>query len=174
MKILIAYDSKTGTAKDCAELLAKQFSYHSVKLFDLREGSPNLSDFDFAIVGGSIRMGKFSKNMRSFIEKEKDSLLRVGHAFFICCCIPDEAEGYIRKNIPQELRESAVTAENFGGELCPEHHRGIEKLFVKIARKSMMTNDEVNYPSEFKTLPAILPDTISFFADKVRDSFAEK
>ena len=174
MKILIAYDSKTGTAKDCAELLAKQFPHHSVQLSDLREGRLDLSDFDFVIVGGSIRMGKFSKNMSGFINDEKDSLLGVGHAFFICCCIPDEADKYIQKNIPEELRESAVITENFGGELRPERHRGIEKLFVKIARKSMMTNDEVNYPSEFKTLPAILPDTISFFADKIKESFAEK
>lgn len=174
MKILIAYDSKTGTAKECAELLARHFSQHTLALVDLREGRPAILDYDFVILGGYVRMGKFSKNMSSFIKDEKDSLMKIGHAFFICCCIPDEAEGYICKNISKELRDSAVIADNFGGELRPERHRGIEKLFVKLARKYMQTNDDVNCPNEFKTLPAILPDSISHFADKIKESFAEK
>lgn len=173
MKILIAYDSKTGTARECAEMLAGHFSYHETELLDLREGRAPLADFDFAVIGGSIRFGKLSKNMRAFLREEKDSIIRCKRAFFICCADPEEAEKYITRGFGEELLSGAVAAESFGGELRPERHRGIEKLFVKMARKSSMKTDDINYPNEIKTPPAILPDRISYFADKIRDSFTE-
>lgn len=173
MKILIAYDSKTGTARECAEMLAGHFSYHDTELFDLRGGIPRLSDFDFVIIGGSIRFGKLSKNMRAFLREERESIIQADRAFFICCAEADEAEDHIVRGFGEQLLSGAVAAESFGGELRPERHKGIERLFVKMARKSSMKTDEINYPNEIKTPPAILPDRISYFADKIRDSFAE-
>ena len=172
MKILIAYDSKTGTARECAELLSAHFKGHTVELFDLRQGRPELSGCDFAIIGGSVRMGKLPNGMTSLINEKKDVISGIPHAFFICCCIPENAEKYICKGIPGELRESAVASESFGGELRPSRHRGLEKLLVILARKNIQGGNSVDYPNEFKTMPAILPDAISSFADKIKKSFA--
>ena len=174
MRIVIAYDSKTGTARECAEKLGRFLSGHEVSLCDLKESAPQLSEFDFAVVGGSVRFGKLSKTVREFALSEREQLLKMGHAFFICCCDSDEAEGYIKSGFPRELRESAVICENFGGELRPERHKGLEKLFVKIARKNSMKTDDINYPNEIKTPPSVLPETISYFSDKIKESFGEK
>ena len=154
--------------------MASHFVGHTADLFDLRGGRPIVSDYDFVVIGGSVRMGMLPKYLTGFIKEEKEAIEKTAHAFFICCCIPEDAEKYIRKGIPRELRESAVVTDNFGGELRPERHRGLEKLFVMLARKNMQSGDSVNYPNEFKTMPAILPDTISAFADKIKNSFAEK
>ena len=174
MKILIAYDSKTGTARECAEMLAGHFKGHAADVFDLRQGIPALDRYDLAVIGGSVRMGKLPKAMSRFIKEEKDAIEKIAHAFFICCCISENAENYMRRGIPCELFESAVVADNFGGELRPERHRGLEKLFVALARKNIQGGNSVDYPNEFKTMPAILPDSISAFADKIKKSFAEK
>ena len=173
MKILIAYDSKTGTARECAELLGKQLNSHNVTFFDLGKGAPTLSEFDFAVIGGSIRFGKLGGAARSFLSEQKDEIGKMKHAFFICCAEFDEAEEHIKRNFDAELRKSAVICSSFGGELRPERHKGIEKLAVKLMRKSILSSEDINYPSEIRTMPAILPDTIAYFADKIKDSFAE-
>ena len=174
MKILIAYDSKTGTARECAEMLGGHFKGHDVCLFDLRRGRPSLDEYDLAVIGGSVRMGKLPKVLNAFVKEEKDKIATMPHAFFICCCIPESAENYIKKGIPSELLKGAVATDNFGGELRPERHRGLEKFFVILARKNIQGGNSVDYPNEFKTMPAILPDSISAFADKIKKSFAEK
>ena len=138
MKILIAYDSKTGTARECAEMLAVHFKGHTADIFDLRQGIPALDRYDLAVIGGSIRMGKLPKAMSRFIKEEKDKIANIPHAFFVCCCIPENAENYMRRGIPFELLESAVANDNFGGELRPERHRGLEKLFVAFAMKNQI------------------------------------
>ena len=174
MRILIAYDSKTGTAKECAQKLANQFSQHDTELCNIREEKKNVSEYDFVVIGGSVRFGGLSKILKRFLSEVGEDLKDRGHAFFICCCESDEAEEYIKRGFPKELRDSAVISENFGGELRPERHKGLERLFVKIARKNSMKTDDINYPNEIKTPPAILPETISYFADRIKESFGEK
>ncbi len=171
MKIFIGYDSKTGTVLECAELLKKEFPLHEVTLCDLREEKPDFGGYDFMVIGASIRMGKFSKFTRTLLIERAEEIKRMPHALFLCCGVQEDADDYIKKNFPKELLDSAVIASCFGGELRPERCKGIEKLIIKIARKSMLSNDDIDHPNEFKTMPAILPEKISYFADRIRESF---
>ena len=61
MKILIAYSSKSGTVRECAEELSKKLSTNEVTLADLDTATPDVSGFDIVITGGYVRMGKVSK-----------------------------------------------------------------------------------------------------------------
>ena len=64
MKILIAYASKSGTARAAAELLATHLKNHEVTVTDLEKNDPVLGDFDYIVLGGPIRMGKAHKALR--------------------------------------------------------------------------------------------------------------
>lgn len=171
MKIFIGYDSKTGTAKECAYMLEKEFLLHDVTLFDLRKGVPEISGYDFIVIGGSIRMGRLSGYTTEFLKSCGEIIKNTPHAFYICCGSLEDSDDYIKKNFSKELLSTAVIASCFGGELKPERCRGIEKIIIKLARRYMMTNDDVDHPSEFKTLPSVLPENISYFADRIRDTF---
>lgn len=171
MKIFIGYDSKTGSAKECAYMLKKEFPLHEVTLCDLRGGFADISGYDFVVIGGSVRMGKLSRYTLGLLRNEKEKIKGTPHAFYICCGSATDADGYIRKNFPAELLDTAVISSCFGGELKPERCHGIEKIIIRLARKYMLTNDEIDHPSEFKTMPSLLPEKISYFADRIRDTF---
>ena len=47
MKILIAYASKSGTAKEAAELLAADLQNHTVTVADIEKTDPVPGDFDY-------------------------------------------------------------------------------------------------------------------------------
>lgn len=53
VKTLIAYASKTGTARSCAERLAAYFP--DCVLADLMQTSPNPAAYDIVIIGGGVR-----------------------------------------------------------------------------------------------------------------------
>ena len=59
MKILIAYHSKNGTSEKCAQLLLKQVG--AADLADLKKKTPDFESYDLIVIGGSIRMGMYTR-----------------------------------------------------------------------------------------------------------------
>ena len=68
MKILIAYATKTGTTRECAERLAGHFEFHDVTLADLEQETPDLSAFDAVVIGSNVRANKIHKKVKQFLE----------------------------------------------------------------------------------------------------------
>lgn len=171
-KILIAYASKSGTVKMCAERLARELDGHSIDLVDLNENMPkDIDSYDFVAVGSSIRMGKLQSRAASFIDRFEPVLKKKRTGYFICCGFTDSADEYFANNIPSELLEYAVAYECFGGELDPKKHKGFDRFVVRAVKNSVL--DEGAHDGEMRTanLPAIEPDSISRFASYVRRSF---
>lgn len=170
MKILIAYYSRSGTARTCAELLGRELSNHTVELSDLSSEFPNPEVFDAVVIGSSVRMGKLGKSFIKFVSENANTLASKPHGFFVCGADPDLYSEYIRKAISESLIASAFDVSYFGGELRPEKHKGLEKIAVRIMRDSYTDASDTNDSESASALPTISEPTIAQFADKLKKS----
>lgn len=158
MKTAICYATKTGTTKECAELLKKQIP--SAVLCNIESDKITLDNYDCIIVGGSIRMGKLHKAAAKFIADNKSTLMNKKCAFFICCGFPDQAESFLVQNIDKELLAHSVCAASFGGKMDLDKLSGMDKFIAKAVGNSMK-----NDPNK---VPKILPENIKQFAEAVK------
>lgn len=160
MKTVIFYSSKGGCSKECAEIL-KNFMGKDAIIADVAEQAPDISSFDFVVLGGGVRFGKFYPQMQSFIANHKDEIEKKPYALFLCCGFMDMADEYIEKLYPLSLRQNARFIEYFGGELKPEKHSGFMKFVVRWIRNSIADREEDN------DLPDIIESNISLLATKI-------
>jgi len=113
MRTLIAYSTKGGAAKECAEALADEIG--GCEICDLGENSPNIGEFDIVVLGTGVRMGGAYKPFKRFIDANAKELLTKNIAFFFCCVVMKEFDKMISKNVPAELRNAAFRIGAFGG-----------------------------------------------------------
>ena len=106
MNVLIAYASKTGTTAKCAKILKALVD--DATLCDLTKEKPDLDQYSCVVVGGSIRMGKLHKASKLFVQKNQEILMKKKCAFFVCNCFTEQAEAYLKKNIPEDLMKKAL------------------------------------------------------------------
>ena len=171
MKIVIAYSTKSGTVRECAEKLAKKLAPNEVALADLNLTPPDITGFDIVIIGGYVRMGKISKKMTQFIGENKSVLGETMHAFFLCCGLPESTEYYFEKSIPRELLNSSISNMCFGGDLRIQKQKGLDKIIAKMILSGIKHNNIAEDMNEEMAVPALLPENISRFADEIRHSF---
>ena len=160
MKILIAYATKSGTTRICAEKLAALLPQHEVSLADISVNSDlRPKDFDFTVVGGPIRMGKLHKAAKKFIESSTFEPSR--SAFFICCGLDTNAGEYFKKNFPAPLLENALAYTLLGGELKPDKQSKLDRFLLKAFI-------EANRENEDFVMPTIYTEEIGRLADKIK------
>lgn len=158
MKTAICYATKTGTTRECAELLKKQLE--DAILCNIETDKADLSKYDCIVVGGSIRMGKLHKAASEFIQKNKSILMEKKCAFFICNGFPEQEEAFLVQNIDKELLAHSVCAASFGGKLELDKLKGMDKFIARA-----VTNSMKNDPN---AMPKILPENISKFAEALQ------
>lgn len=168
MKIAIIYASVGGTTRECAELLKKELKTHDVDLFDLSERAPDLSGYDTIVIGFPIRMGKAEKKARNYMKTYLEDLRKSRVAYYICCGFVDCFEEYAERTIPDVLRERAVAISCLGGSLEPSRFKGLDKLVVKAVRAEILGGGENGEQHRDMSLPTIMDENISQFADKIR------
>lgn len=113
MKTLIAYATKSGASRECAELLAAKLT--DCALVDLSKQVPDTQSYDTIILGSGVRMGNIYKPMKSFIEKNRDALLTKKIALYLCNLYPDTFQKSVEKNVSKELLDRAICIESLGG-----------------------------------------------------------
>jgi len=166
MNFLIAYTSVTGTAKECAELLASHLSGHNVTLARLEDKIPPLEEFDAVVIGAPVRFGKPHKALRKFIKSRKDELLATKCAYFLCCAYADRIEEYFLDLLGRKLLGSAFLTVNFGGTLYVDRQKNFfMKQLVKALRNEIEENGENDDESMSRILPTINTTEISKTAD---------
>ena len=163
MKLLIAYAGKSGTAKKAAEELAAALPHHAVTLADLAVEQPDPAAFDYAVVGGSIRMGKAYRPLRRYLSAYGRALADMPHALFLCCAFPDQLEHYQAITFPAALRESAEHQMYFGGELDVSKQKGIDRLLTRMMRSAIQNDEDGEL-----TLPGYLPEHVRLLSDALR------
>ena len=168
MKVLIAYTSKNGVAKRCAEMLAEYLpSFMEYDIVDLSASTPTLSDYGAVVLGGSIRFGSFNKSLKRFLKDNKDRLSSLPTAVFICCGLPHRYDEYAQIVLPRRFVPS-LGVHHFGGELKPEKLRGLDKLIVKRVRASITEADFEDNTTHDLSLPEIIPENIKLVAEELK------
>jgi len=157
MKIIIVYAGKTGTTKECANILADKLN--DVLVIDLVKDNPDISSYDLIIIGSSIRMGMMQASVKKFIKENKELLKTKKTAYYICCAFPENTEENFKRNIPNELLEKAITYDCFGGTMDLSKQKGFDKFVVNMISKSPEGKREIK----------ILEDNINQFANKIND-----
>ena len=123
MKTIICYATKSGAARECAELLTERITDSSV--CDLSKETPDIETADIIIIGSGVRIGKVYKHARKFIEKNLDKLLTKKTAVYLCNGEPGTYDQTVEKNIPEELRSHSLCVTSFGGKApfsSPKNH----------------------------------------------------
>ena len=112
MKTIVLYASKSGAAKECAQLLAEKIP--EAECHSVASRTPDLEGYDRIVLGSGVRMGKIYKAMKKYMEKNLDALMAKEVVLYLCNGYPDTFEKAV-KSIPFELRQAALSIASFGG-----------------------------------------------------------
>jgi menaquinone-dependent protoporphyrinogen IX oxidase len=163
MRLLIAYASKSGCAAQMSALLASNLQNHTVTLCDLSQQTPDPAEFDYVVLGGSIRFNRAHKALRAYLAKYADAITAKPHTVFLCCAFGDQVEHYYRVAFPREVLESAEQRVYFGGDLSLSRQRGFDKLVTRLLRNSIRDGEE-----DGLFLPSLLPEHVRLLAEILR------
>ena len=123
-KTLIAFASKGGATREAAELIAKvlkeQYSLE-VDLFDLKDNTPDLSEYGNVVIGAGVRVGRIYKKALKFMDKDfTDKKV----ALFLSSGEGGDEKGheeaiekYIKNQVLERVNVEPVAAEVFGGRI---------------------------------------------------------
>lgn len=116
MKTLIAYASKYGTTKRCAESIAARIA-GEVDVVDIkRKSAVSLADYDSVVVGGPIYAGKVMSAVPAFCDKHREALLERTVGLFVCCLYEGEtALTELDEAFPAWLNAHAAVRRAVGG-----------------------------------------------------------
>ncbi|MCB2195321.1 MAG: flavodoxin domain-containing protein [Bacteroidetes bacterium] len=146
MKTAIIYATKHGCTDKCAQTLANELDINT-KLFNLESDKKiDLNSYDTIIVGGSIHAGTLNKKVKSFIDKNQNSLAEKKLGLFLCCMYEgDKALEQFQDVFPETLRIKAHAHGIFGGELNFEKMNFLEKAIIKKIANIENSVSNINY-----------------------------
>ena len=174
MKLLILYATKSGTTKTCADLLAREFPRGSVEVLPVARAE-SFDDYDFVILGASVRLGKLHKDMRSFLQKNAEKLPAGRTGCYYCCGLAGDADRYDEKLYPESVLKKSFAVMTFGGELRSEKQKGLfDRLFVRYFRSLALGGGDNGEAREDIALPSIAESNIHVFAEKIKTLCGEK
>lgn len=135
MKTAIVYMSKHGTTEKVVNIISEHLNLQSIDIFNLRNNkSPDVSSYDFVIIGGSIHAGMLQKRVKQFCVKNANILLAKKLGLFLCCMeVGDKAMLQFDNAYPLELRQHAFYTGLMGGECLTEKMNFFERKMVKLA-----------------------------------------
>jgi len=159
VKTLIAYATKSGASKYCAELISKEFE--SPDIIDLtNDANPVVTQYDLIIAGGSVRMGNLHAHLIRFMKANIRKLEKMNIAFFVCCMeTGDKLQAQIEKGFPKILREQAIEIAHLGAQLNWDKMGSLEKTIMKKMVSSKGIAD-----------PSIDEQKIKDFINKIKSS----
>ncbi|MFT9493549.1 flavodoxin domain-containing protein [Anaerosolibacter sp.] len=170
MNTLIIYGSKHGTTGKCAAMLSEKIK-GNVDLHDIKTtAAPDLTKYDRIVIGGSIYAGRIQKEITGFCTQNLPILKGKKIGLFICCMFPNNAEMQMNSSFPQELLNSAIAKENFGGEMLFSDMNFAEKAITKMVSKVVAKNDPTAPIKDMKQdISMILVENIHRFAQSMNN-----
>lgn len=131
MSTLIAYATKYGFTRTCAEMLAKKLD-EKADICDLSSNRPDPAKYDKVIVGGSIYAFKIRKPVARFCAKYLDTLAGKKLGLFVCGMAEGkDAQKQFDTAFPKELLAIAIAKESFGGGYDFNKFAFLEKIIMK-------------------------------------------
>ncbi len=127
--ILVAFASKSGTAKEAAEKLAARLD--QAELVDLTKQTPQVAAYDAVIIGAGVRMGTLHKAVRQFLGAHATELKTKKWGLYFTNSFPDAVDAIIQASVPEDLRATAVWLGTLGGRLDIDKLTGFDKFVAK-------------------------------------------
>ncbi len=167
MKILIAYASKNGSVRICAERLQKALKGIDITVADLATDRPSLDEYDTVVIGGSIRFGKLLTPVKTFLAENESALLQKRLCLFLCCGLAHEYEYYHERVFSAALRAHVYQDLYFGGSLRTDGLKLFDKLVVRHLRTTI-TESEIEDGEYTPSMPGLLFENIDRMATYIR------
>lgn len=138
-KVLVAYATRGGTARDVAEVVGAELrsAGHDVRVADLKE-RPEIDGAELVVLGSGINAGTWYQEATAWVAAE-EPLLRAARVavFNTCLNAADpakraEALGYNRSTAE---RIGAEVSESFAGRYVPEQVSWWRRMFLRTMQK---------------------------------------
>jgi len=148
MKTLIVYASKYGCTADCANLLKEKLS-GDITLVGINKMPVKIdvNGYDTIIIGGSVYVGRVSKNLRMFCESNLDALLKKRIGVFLCSALADQFNNTLKNNFPILLLDNATVIKLFGSEARLEKMNFMDSMIIKTVTKGDFSSFRISYES---------------------------
>jgi menaquinone-dependent protoporphyrinogen oxidase len=162
MKTAIVYMSKHGTTEKVVKIISEHLTHYSYDVFNLRKDkTPDVSLYDFIIIGGSIHAGVIQNRVKQFCVSNADLLLEKKVGLFLCCMeVGEKATEQFNNAFPVGLRQHAFYTGIMGGECLTDKMNFFERNLVKMVvggpEKYPQLNDKA-IKTLLKELDEILP-----------------
>lgn len=143
MKTIIIYMSNHGCTETVSSELAKQLN-GDIELCNLKQNkTPDFSNYDRVIIGGSIHAGQIQRRLREFCEVNTEQLGKKELGLFICCMYEgQEAFDQLNNAFPEKLHQYSKAEAIFGGEFNFEKMKFYERIIVrKVAQVDQTVNN---------------------------------
>lgn len=149
-RVLLIYGTRYSSTKEISQEIEKVLKEKNIEVnaFNLAEEKdiPSLDEFDGLLIGSGIKMGKMTKNVRKFVDKNEDTLRNRKNilGLFISCGTAGEAgkrEKAKKDYIDKFLKDKNIEAdmeEAFGGvfDLSEDSNLGfLSKKVLKMTAK---------------------------------------
>ena len=155
-KVLILYGTRYGTNKEISDKIQKEIQELGIttEIYNLEEHKlkeiPPLHDYNGILIGTSIKMGRWTKGVKKFVQKRKSELIKSQSklGFYVCCgeaAKKKDISNAINKYITSKLQKLGIKPtliDAFGG--CYDLTEG--SVLTGMTRKiiiSVMKNEEV-------------------------------
>ncbi len=136
MKTGIFYATNHGSTKKVAEIIKEQMGTENVDLINLKESkNPQIDDYNTIIIGGSIHAGKVQKQIKSFYNKNLDTLKNKKVGLYLCCMMEEKSKEQFDNAFSKDIQDISVSNKIIGGEFDFEKMNFIEKAIIKKVAK---------------------------------------
>ena len=134
MRTAIVFMSKHGTTEKVVNIISKHLVHQDYEVFNLRRiKTPDIREFDFVIIGGSIHAGTIQNKVKQFCINNTDILLTKKVGLFLCCMETGEkATQQFNNAFPAVLRQHALYTGLMGGECLTDKMNFFERSLVKM------------------------------------------
>ena len=157
--ILIAYASKYGGTRICAETLKERFLGADVEIYDLEHDKIDLARYDKVVIGAPVFAGKIYSPLTSFCTNYKNELLSKRLGLFICGCAPEKFDDdQLNKSYDAQLLKHAVVKVRLGFVVDPAKRNVITRFIMKKITGSAAYQKKIENEAIEKIYKAIMID----------------
>lgn len=135
MKILIVYGTKYGTTQKAAQMIEKELP-GEVDLVNLKdEKEPDVCVYDVILIGASVYGGNIQREVRSFLDHQKQDLLSKPYGIFIAAGNDLEVQRNYRVYVGKTMYDHAEIREYIGYSYDFSKMNFFEKTIIKKVAK---------------------------------------
>ena len=175
MNILILFASKEGQTEKIAHFIAAVIRHHGHQATtQLGEHLPkdfNTEQFDAAIIGGSIHMGKYPAYLHKFVTAHREWLSQVPSAFFtVCMAIHSihEKEQVAARSLGQDFVEKTAwqptLIATFAGAVKYTQYGFITRKIMQLISKKEGGSTDTSQDHEYTDWDAVTKFTEQFLS----------